>query len=73
MLGLAPKTPVTAGDHSSRTASGTGWREVMNLARAANKYFNDSEPWKTAKTDPARCATTINICLQVVRTLAILM
>ena len=30
-----------------------GFTEVMNLARAANKYFNDSEPWKTAKSDPA--------------------
>jgi methionyl-tRNA synthetase len=46
--------------------------ETMNVARAANKYFNDSEPWKTRKDQPARCATTINICLQVVRSLAIL-
>jgi methionyl-tRNA synthetase len=47
--------------------------EVMNLARTANKYFNDSEPWKTAKSDLARCGTTINLCLQVTRALAILM
>lgn len=46
--------------------------ETMNLARAANKYFNDSEPWKTRKDDPERCGTTLNICLQVVRSLAIL-
>lgn len=46
--------------------------EMMNVARAANKYFNDSEPWKTAKTNPEQCATTLNICLQTVRTLAIL-
>ncbi len=46
--------------------------ETMNLARAANKYFNDSEPWKTSQSDPGRCATTLNICLQVVRSLAIL-
>jgi methionyl-tRNA synthetase len=50
-----------------------GLMEVMNLARGANKYFNDSEPWKTVKSDPARCATTINISLQIVRALAILM
>jgi methionyl-tRNA synthetase len=47
--------------------------ESMNLARAANKYFNDSEPWKTSKTNPERCATTLNMCLQVVRSLAILL
>jgi methionyl-tRNA synthetase len=46
--------------------------EMMNVARAANKYFNDSEPWKTAKNDPAACATTINICIQTVRSLALL-
>ena len=46
--------------------------EAMNLARAANKYFNDSEPWKTAKSDTARCGTTLNICIQTVRSLAIL-
>ncbi|MBI1807606.1 MAG: methionine--tRNA ligase [Ignavibacteria bacterium] len=47
--------------------------EIMNLARFANKYFNDSEPWKTLKTDPVRCATTINLCLQAIRSLAILL
>ncbi len=46
--------------------------ETMNMARAANKYFNDSEPWKSRKESPERCATAINICLQVVRSLAIL-
>jgi methionyl-tRNA synthetase len=45
----------------------------MNCARAANKYFNDSEPWKTAREDPDRCATTISISLQICRALAILM
>lgn len=49
-----------------------GLLETMNLARAANKYFNDCEPWKTAKSDPTRCATTINLSLQVARSLAVL-
>ena len=46
--------------------------ETMNVARAANKYFNDAEPWKTRKDTPDRCATSLNICLQVVRSLAVL-
>jgi len=45
--------------------------ETMNLARAANKYFNDAEPWKTRRDDPERCATSIDICLQMMRSLAI--
>ncbi len=47
--------------------------ETINLARFSNKYFNDSEPWKTAKADKDRCATTLHISLQVVRSLAILL
>ncbi|KAF0213606.1 MAG: methionyl-tRNA [Ignavibacteria bacterium] len=44
--------------------------EMMNLARAGNKYFNDSEPWKSSKANKEQCATTINICLNIIYTLA---
>jgi len=47
-------------------------REAMDLARFANKYFNDKEPWKTRKENPEDCATTIHLCIQTVRTLGIL-
>ena len=47
-----------------------GVLETMNLARAGNKYFNDSEPWKSVKQDKEKCATTLNICLQTIYTLA---
>ncbi|MCO6466701.1 MAG: methionine--tRNA ligase [Bradyrhizobiaceae bacterium] len=46
--------------------------EAMNAARAANKYFNDSAPWKSIKTNPEQCAYSINVCLQAARTLSIL-
>ena len=45
-----------------------GVLEIINLARAGNKYFNDSEPWKTVKTDKEKCGTTLNICLQTIYT-----
>ncbi len=44
--------------------------ETMNLARAANKYFNDEEPWKSIKADTEKCHKTIHICTQVAYTLA---
>ncbi len=44
--------------------------ELMNLARAGNKYFNDSEPWKTVKSNKEKCATTINISLNIIYTIA---
>ena len=47
-------------------------REFMELARFANKYFNDKEPWSTRKTNPDSCATTINLCLQTVAALSVL-
>ncbi len=47
--------------------------EAMSLARSANKYFNDTEPWKTRIQDPERCTTTINICAQLTRSLAVLL
>lgn len=47
-----------------------GVNEIMNLARAGNKYFNDTEPWKTIKSNRERCSTTLNVCLQTIYTLA---
>ncbi len=43
--------------------------EMMNLARAGNKYFNDSEPWVSVKKNKEKCAATINICLNAIYTL----
>lgn len=72
LLKKMKETPVTAGQCFEKYRFRDGTLEIMNLARFANKYFNDSEPWKMAKADPGRCATTINLCLEIVRTLAIL-
>ncbi len=47
-------------------------REVMDLARGANKYFNDKAPWKTRKEAPDVCATTIHYCLQTAYALSVL-
>ena len=46
-------------------------KEAMNLARIGNKYLADTEPWKLAKTDPARVATILNIALQLSANLGI--
>ncbi|TAL68367.1 MAG: methionine--tRNA ligase [Bacteroidetes bacterium] len=47
-----------------------GVTETMNIARAANKYFNDEQPWVTIKTNPDETAKTIYMCCQLVRSLA---
>jgi methionyl-tRNA synthetase len=46
--------------------------ETMNIARAANKYFNDEEPWKTSKSDTELCAKSLFVCANLVHTLAVI-
>lgn len=45
--------------------------QVMELARAGNKYLADTEPWKLIKEDKERVGTILNVALQVVANLAI--
>jgi methionyl-tRNA synthetase len=70
MVELADSYPKKIADLFEKFKVKDGVLEIMNLARAGNKYFNDSEPWKTIKSDKEKCATTINICLNVIYTLA---
>lgn len=72
MIDYIEKSPAAIGDLIERFKFRDATMEMMNVARTANKYFNDSQPWKTLKSDPEQCATTLNICLNIVRSLAIL-
>lgn len=45
---------------------------IMNIARAANKHFNDEEPWKKIKSDKDYAAKTLFVCSQLIRSLSIL-
>jgi len=47
--------------------------QTMALARLGNKYFNDTEPWHTRRTDMEACANTIHVSLQICGALAVLM
>ena len=48
-------------------------REAMNIARAGNRYLQETEPWKLAKTDMARVATVLNVAAQITGALAVVM
>ncbi len=41
-------------------------REALTAAQETNAYLNATEPWKTAKTDPARTASTLWVALQAI-------
>jgi methionyl-tRNA synthetase len=73
MIDTIQQTPIKAGELFEHYRFREGLMEVMNFARAANKYFNDNEPWKTLTSNPERCATTLNIAIQIVRSLSILL
>lgn len=45
----------------------------IKLAKTANKYFNDSEPWKTREENIENCKTSIYVCVQIVKSIALLM
>jgi methionyl-tRNA synthetase len=47
--------------------------ELMNLARAGNKYLADNEPWIVIKTDEKRVQTVMSVALQISANLAVLM
>ncbi len=46
-------------------------KEAMNMARVGNRYLQETEPWKLAKTDMARTATILNVALQITANLAV--
>ncbi len=46
-------------------------KEAMNIARLGNRYLQETEPWKLAKTDMERVATVMNTVLQLCGNIAI--
>ena len=44
---------------------------AMDMARAGNRYRQETEPWKLAKTDMERTATILNTAIQICANLAI--
>ena len=46
-------------------------KEAMNIARLGNKYLQETEPWKVAKTDMARVGTILNVALQICANIAV--
>lgn len=47
--------------------------ESMNLARIGNKYFTETEPWKTRNSNPQACNNTLYVSVQLCAALSMLM
>ena len=46
-------------------------KQAMEIARVGNRYLQETEPWRVAKTDMSRTATILNIALQICGNIAI--
>ncbi len=46
-------------------------KSAMEIARVGNRYLQETEPWKLAKTDMARVATILNVALQICANIAV--
>ncbi len=46
--------------------------ESMHLARIGNRYFTETEPWKTRKENPEACGNTLYVCLQICAALSVM-
>ncbi len=46
--------------------------ETMHLARIGNRYFTETEPWKTRKENPEACGNTLYVCLQISAALSVM-
>ncbi|MGL6298135.1 MAG: methionine--tRNA ligase subunit beta, partial [Methanobacteriaceae archaeon] len=50
-----------------------GLVEIIKIAKAGNKYFNDKEPWKAVKENKESAANCIHLCTQLSKKLAIML
>lgn len=73
MLKLLENSPVEIGGLLESYKVKEATLQLMNVARAANKYFNDQEPWKSRKDNLEKCGTTLYVCLETLKTLAIIL
>ncbi len=59
-----------AGSHLDAVRLRQGLATLFAGAQAANQYLSELQPWKTAKTDMVRTATTLHVAIQAISGLA---
>ena len=65
------ETSKEVSDALSKCEFKKGLRAAMTLAQFGNVYFDKKQPWKQVKEDKDACATTLHICLKIVKALSI--
>jgi methionyl-tRNA synthetase len=72
-LGYREATTASVARELENCSFKAGLAEVMHLARHGNRYFDETKPFLTRKTDMSTCGRAINVCLQMARTLTTVM
>ncbi len=44
---------------------------IMDIARLGNKYFDETAPWKSVKTEPELAGQTLYVCAELLRIISI--
>lgn len=68
---LIQKTKITEAYEAFRFKEAIA--ETIQLARVGNKYFTETEPWKTRNENPQACNNTLYVSIQICGVLSILM
>ncbi|OWT33343.1 methionine--tRNA ligase [Methanobrevibacter sp. 87.7] len=70
---LIKETPDKVGEKIKNMEFREGLVEIMKTCKAANKYFNDQEPWKAVKEDKQKAANCLYLSNQLCKSLATLL
>lgn len=46
-------------------------RQIMDIARLGNKYFDETKPWQSVRHDPEKAMQTLSTCLQLINMIAV--
>jgi len=66
------KKTLSVGDLIERVELRKALKEIFSLASEANKYFDYNSPWKLVKEDKKKAEKVLYLCLDVSKTLAVL-
>lgn len=72
ILNAIQQAPKFIGDEIEKFSFRQAAYLFLDLARQTNVYYDYQQPWKTKKENPERCATTLYVCLQAIKALAVL-
>ncbi|MFQ5884983.1 MAG: methionine--tRNA ligase, partial [Thermoplasmata archaeon] len=73
MVAEIQRIPRTVGGFMDQTQLKAAAEAIIDFSRQGNRYLNAQEPWHAVKTAPEKAATTIHLCAQQLRSLAILL